>query len=87
MLQPMHSRISALCPASILAGRNGSAIEGRAAPIRSRTPRRIWPAIVSGEVKRPTPTTGRSVTVLTKSITASWLPSAAKRDGAQSKAL
>ena len=41
MLQPMHSRISSLRPSAILRGRNGSAIDGRAAPMKSRMPRRI----------------------------------------------
>ena len=40
--------------------------------------------MVSGEVKRPTPTTGCAVSFLTKSMTGSWLPSGAKREGAQS---
>ncbi len=35
MLQPMHSRISSSRPSSILFGKNGSAIDGRAAPIKS----------------------------------------------------
>ncbi len=37
-------------PSSIFLGRNGSAIEGRAAPIRSTTPRRIAATMASGEV-------------------------------------
>ena len=37
-LQPMHSRMSSIRPSSILRGRNGSAIEGRAAPIMSTIP-------------------------------------------------
>ena len=41
MLQPMHSRMSSTRPSSIFFGRNGSAIEGRAAPIRSMMPRLI----------------------------------------------
>ena len=37
ILQPIHSRISSIRPSSIFFGKNGSAIEGRAAPIvRSR---------------------------------------------------
>ena len=47
----------------------------------------ICDTIVSGEVNRPTPTTGRDVSRLTKSITGSWLPSAENRDGAQSVGL
>ena len=53
MLQPMHSRISSTRPSSILRGRNGSAIDGRAAPIRSHTPLRTISAIRSGSVSRP----------------------------------
>ncbi len=45
-------------PSAILFGRNGSAIEGRAQPMKSSTPWRTMRTIVSGEVKRPTPTTG-----------------------------
>src|SRR5256885_3445065 len=40
--------------------------------------------MVSGEVKRPTPTTGLRVSLRTNSMIGSWLPSGAKRDGAQS---
>ncbi len=58
MLQPMHSRMSSSRPCSIFFGRNGSAIDGRAAPIMSSTPEVIWRTMVSGDVKRPTPTTG-----------------------------
>ena len=58
MLQPMHSRMDSSRPSRTLRGRCGSAIEGRAAPIRSRTPRRTAETIASGEVYRPTPTTG-----------------------------
>ena len=65
MLQPMHSRISSMRPSRILLGRNGSAIEGRAAPIRSTIPLRTIDSIRSGEVSRPTPTTGLPVTCLT----------------------
>ncbi len=43
--------------------------------------------MTSGEVNRPTPTTGLSVNCLTKSTMGSWLPSGAKRDGAQSVGL
>ncbi len=68
MLQPMHSRMSSRRPSSIFFGRNGSAIEGRAAPMKSTMPRRNWLTIVSGEVKRPTVTTGFEVTDLTKAI-------------------
>ena len=58
MLQPMHSQISSARPSSILVGRNGSAIDGRAAPMRSITPSRTNRTMRSGDVKRPTPTTG-----------------------------
>ena len=57
---------------SDLFGRNGSAIEGRAAPIRSSSPRLTCATIVSGEVKRPTPTTGLVVILLTKAMYGSW---------------
>src|SRR5690625_1851780 len=58
MLHPIHSLMSSSRPSLILLGKNGSAIEGRAAPIRSKTPDWIWRTISSGEVNRPTPTTG-----------------------------
>ena len=58
MLQPMHSRIVSSLPVRIFSGRNGSAIDGRAAPMRSRMPLFTWRTMVSGEVNRPTPTTG-----------------------------
>ena len=67
-------------PSSIFFGRNGSAIEGRAAPMKSSTPRLICDTIVSGEVKRPTPTTGLVVSCFTKLVYSSWKPSFAKRD-------
>ena len=38
MLQPMHSRMSSGRPSSIFLGRNGSAIDGRAQPMRSTSP-------------------------------------------------
>ena len=41
ILQPMHSRMSSSRPSSIFFGRKGSAIEGRAAPMKSRMPRLI----------------------------------------------
>ena len=64
MLQPMHSRMSSRRPSSIFLGRKGSAIEGRAAPMKSRIPRLTWLAIISGDVKRPTETTGLPVSAL-----------------------
>ena len=64
MLQPMHSRMSSSRPSSILFGMKGSAIEGRAAPIRSRMPDFTCRTIASGEVKRPTATTGLLVSAL-----------------------
>ena len=84
MLQPMHSRMSSSCPASILAGRNGSAIDGRAAPIMSRMPARTCRTMVSGEVKRPTPTTGLADSCLRPAISGSRSASAAKREVAES---
>ena len=38
------------------------------APIKSSTPRRICDTMASGEVNRPTPTTGLVVSRLTKSM-------------------
>ncbi len=68
ILQPMHSRMSSSRPSSIFSGMKGSAMEGRAAPMKSRTPRFTWSTIVSGEVKRPTPTTGLVVSFFTKPV-------------------
>ena len=80
MLQPMHSRMSSGRPSSILRGRNGSAMDGRAAPIRSSTPWRTIRTMVSGEVKRPTPTTGFVVQRFTQSMNGCCQPSGAKRE-------
>ena len=66
ILQPMHSRMSSTRPSSIFLGKNGSAMEGLAQPIKSSVPERIILVITSGEVKRPTPTIGLSVN--------SWIP-------------
>ena len=49
----------------ILFGKKGSAIEGRAAPMKSTMPRLTCDTMVSGEVKRPTVTTGLLVIDLT----------------------
>src|SRR3984957_6196687 len=87
MLHPMHSRISCSRPSLILLGRNGSAMEGLAPPIKSRMPRLTCETITSGEVNRPTPTTGRLVNCLTKSMIGSWLPSGENLEGAQSVGL
>ena len=76
MLQPMHSRISSSRPSSILRGRNGSAIDGRAAPIRSHAPLRTIEAIRSGSVSRPTPTIGLAVASRTRPVLSSCQPSA-----------
>ena len=57
-LQPMHSRMSSGWPSSIFLGRNGSEIEGRAAPMMSNWPELMIATMVSGFVIRPTPTTG-----------------------------
>ena len=81
-LQPMHSRIWSTRPSAIFDGRNGSAIDGRAAPMKSHWPPRIASAIRSGSVKRPTLTTGLEVTdFATRLYSASWLV-AKKRDWA-----
>ena len=50
ILQPMHSRISSSRPSAILRGRNGSAIDGRAAPMKSAFPLRMRATIRSGDV-------------------------------------
>ncbi len=84
MLQPMHSRMSSSRPAAIFAGRNGSAIDGRAAPIMSRMPLRTWRTMVSGEVKRPTPTTGFADSCFRPATSGSRCASAANRDVAES---
>ena len=65
MLQPMHSRMSSGRPSSIFLGRKGSAIEGRAAPMRSAAPLLMISTMSSGLETRPTPTTGTAVTSLT----------------------
>ena len=83
-LQPMHSRISSTRPSSILFGRNGSAMEGRAAPIRSQAPLRTISAIRSGSVRRPTPTIGLVVASRTRAVVSSCQPSAKKREGPES---
>ena len=48
----IHSRISSSRPSAIFCGKNGSAIDGLADPMRSTTPCRTRRNIVSGEVKR-----------------------------------
>jgi hypothetical protein len=63
-LQPMHTRMSSTRPSSIFFGRNGSEIEGRAAPMMSATPLVTISVIFSGSVKRPTPSTGLRATCL-----------------------
>ena len=82
-LQPMHSRMSSSRPSSILLGRNGSEIDGRAAPMMSYWPELMIATIVSGLVIRPTPTTG--LLVWSPALTclvyaASWF-SSKNRDG------
>ena len=75
----MHSRISSSRPSSIFLGKKGSAIDGRAAPIRSSIPLLICRTISSGEVKRPTPTTGLDVSGLTKLFRGSCAPCSLNR--------
>ena len=83
-LQPMHSRMSSRRPSRIFAGRNGSAIDGRAAPMMSHWPLVMTSTIVSGLTKRPTLSTGLSVCCLTLSTNGrSWF-SGCVRDGAAS---
>ncbi len=81
ILQPMHSRMSSIRPSSTFFGRNGSAMDGRAQPIRSSTPLFSCRAITSGLVKRPTPTTGLVVSDLIPRTRSSCAASSLKRDG------
>lgn len=59
--EPVHSRISSVRPSAIFCGKKGSAIDGRAAPMRSNLPDRMVDAIRSGSVIRATPTIGFAV--------------------------
>ena len=79
-LQPMHSRIVCSRFVRIFSGRNGSAIDGRAAPTRSRTPSRTCRTMRSGDVNRPTPTTGLVVSALRPRTASSCSPSGPNRD-------
>ena len=74
--EPVHSRISSVRPSAIFCGRNGSAIEGRAPPIRSNVPDRTIDAIRSGSVSRATPTIGFAVASRIRPVHSSWYPSA-----------
>ena len=80
MLQPMHSLMSSSLPSSILRGRNGSEIDGLAAPMRSSMPSLIWPTMVSGEANRPTPTTGLVVSCLSPRTNSCCAASGSNRD-------
>ena len=84
MLQPMHSRMSPTRPSSIFRGIHGSAMLGRAAPIRSHTPDSMISAIRSGDVSRPTPTIGFAVASRTLPVHSSCQPSEKNRDGPES---
>ena len=84
MLQPMQSRMSSMRPVRIFSGRNGSAMFGRAAPIRSQTPDSMISAIRSGSVSRPTPTIGLPVASRTCPVHSSCQPSVKKRDAPES---
>ena len=68
ILHPMHSLILFGLLSIIFLGKKGSAIEGFAAPIKSNCPDLTRDTIGSGEVKRPTPTTGFEVIDLTKLV-------------------
>ena len=50
MLQPMHSRMSSRRPSATFRGRKGSAMEGRAQPIRSTMPFLTMETMRSGDV-------------------------------------
>ena len=69
MLHPIHSRMSSRRPSEILFGRNGSAIDGRAAPMMSHCPEAMASTMMSGSVKRPLLTTGMSPTMPLTSLT------------------
>jgi len=56
--------MSSNLPSSIFFGRNGSAIEGRAAPMMSHWPDLMAASMTSGSVNRPTLTHGLAVTCL-----------------------
>ena len=72
MLQPMHSLMSSRRPSSILLGRKGSAIEGRAAPMMSAWPEVTICAMSSGLVTRPTPSTGTLAMLFTSLTQGFW---------------
>ena len=84
MLQPMHSRMSSGRPSSIFLGRNGSAIDGRAQPMRSTRPFLTTDTIRSGDVYLPTATTGFVVSFFTPSMKDSCVPSGPKREVTES---
>ena len=87
-LQPMHSRMSSKRPSSIFFGRNGSAIDGRAAPMMSHCPDVMASTITSGSVNRPTLTHGLVDTVLAIRVySASWLVSKKRDEPASSPQL
>ena len=84
ILQPMHSRISSRRPSSTFSGRNGSAIDGRAAPITSQAPLATISAIRSGSVMRETPTIGFAVASRTRPVHSSCQPCLKKREAPES---
>ncbi len=86
-LIPMHSRISSSCPSCTFCGKNGSAIDWRAAPTRSSAPERTTSAIPSGSVNRATPTMGFAVASRTRAIHWTLWPSATNRDGVMSESM
>ena len=83
ILQPMHSRMSSTRPSSILRGSHGSAIEGLAQPIKSSRPELSCRTMTSGEVKRPTPTTGLLVSDLIPLTRSCCAASGLKREVAE----
>ena len=85
MLQPMHSRMSSYRPSSIFFGRNGSAMDGRAAPMMSHCSELMAFTITSGSVNRPTFTTGFFEARLACTVySAWWLLSKNREDPASS---
>ena len=76
----MHSLISSILPSEIFNGKNGSAIDGLAAPIKSWEPALNNSAILSGDVNLPTATTGFFVKDLAAEMLDTKDPSLTKRE-------
>ena len=72
MLQPMHSRMSSMRPSSIFFGQERVGDRGPRGADQVEDAAPTMRTIVSGEVKRPTPTTGLVVSCLMPLIYCSW---------------